>query len=321
MDTLITEQNILKIHYRATECRTYYKKILKINKQLISKFGTKYTWQKAYFLDENTELKICCKTHGYFKATTTELLNRKHKGCPKCQLPKKKPFIYKGIIYNRKSFIQACEQANGDKFDYSQTVFRGFKTPIIVKCKKHSYLRVKTPHTHLTPTGCPKCRGEKTRLTTKEFVQRAIAKHGTTYLYTKSKYKTARDPIIVTCRVHGDFTVNKASDHYINGTGCPKCNAGGFQNNLPGMLYYLSINNGQAYKIGITNSTVQARFGSEFSKITILATWYYENGKEARNKESEILSTYKNYKYKGPSLLNSGNTELFYKDILALDTT
>ena len=39
----------------------------------------------------------------------------------------------------------------------------------------------------------------------------------------------------------------------------------------------------------------------------------------AYDKEKEIMSTYFEFKYEGPELLESGNSELFIKDILNLD--
>ncbi len=60
------------------------------------------------------------------------------------------------------------------------------------------------------------------KLTTEQFIINAKATHGDTYTYTKSVYTLSRDPIVITCRVHGDFTQSQAGAH-INGQGCPKC--------------------------------------------------------------------------------------------------
>jgi hypothetical protein len=82
----------------------------------------------------------------------------------------------------------------------------------------------------------------------------------------------------------------------------------------------LSINNGQAYKIGVTNNTVESRFGLDMANITILKTWEYAIGKEAYQAEQFYLKEYKKYKYIGDALLKSGNSELFKIDIFDLDT-
>ena len=85
---------------------------------------------------------------------------------------------------------------------------------------------------------------------------------------------------------------------------------------MPAFLYYLSINNGEAYKIGITNRTVEARFTiTDLSSIEVVETVYFEQGIDAYQLEQNILKKYEKYKYIGKSLLSSGNTELFNTDI------
>lgn len=85
-------------------------------------------------------------------------------------------------------------------------------------------------------------------------------------------------------------------------------------------MYYLSIDNGVAYKIGITNNDITVRFSAkELKIITVIATWEYSIGEEAYNEEQRILDEFSDMRYKGPALLKAGNTELFHSDILNLD--
>ncbi len=96
----------------------------------------------------------------------------------------------------------------------------------------------------------------------------------------------------------------------------------GFDKTKPGSLYYLSINNGEAYKIGITNYTVTERYGKEdLAKIKVLKIWEFAVGKDAYVAEQYYLKEYKYARYTGPALLRSGNTELFNQDVLLLDTS
>lgn len=59
------------------------------------------------------------------------------------------------------------------------------------------------------------------RLTTEEFVRRAILKHGELYDYTKTNYTSSLEKVTIVCKDHGDF-LQRASDH-IEGRGCPTC--------------------------------------------------------------------------------------------------
>jgi len=94
----------------------------------------------------------------------------------------------------------------------------------------------------------------------------------------------------------------------------------GFDASKPAILYYLKINNGEAYKIGITNHTIEYRFSKEdLQKIEIVKTWYFKYGLEAYSKEQKILNDFKYAKYNGNNLLKNGNTELLRYDILNID--
>ena len=107
----------------------------------------------------------------------------------------------------------------------------------------------------------------------------------------------------------------------LRGQGCPKCIKSGFDPSKPAILYYLSVKQGEAYKIGITNLSVSERYSNEeLQDITIIEEWEFENGQEAYKKEQEILKRYKHLRYKGEGLLKSGNTELFLFDVLGLNT-
>ena len=44
----------------------------------------------------------------------------------------------------------------------------------------------------------------------------------------------------------------------------------------------------------------------------------YDNGQDALKWETKLKRMYKEYQYKGPDILSSGNTELFTEDIIAI---
>ena len=82
------------------------------------------------------------------------------------------------------------------------------------------------------------------------------------------------------------------------------------------MVYIINTN---IYKIGITNRSIEERFLPwELSIFTVIKTWSFQTGKEAFEQEQTILRQYSKDKYTGPKLLNSGNSELFNKNILNL---
>jgi len=133
--------------------------------------------------------------------------------------------------------------------------------------------------------------------------------HGNRYNYSKTAYTNYHTKVTITCPIHGDFEQTPA--HHINGTGCSSCAEYGFSPDKPAILYYLSINNGEAYKIGITNRTVNTRFSiADTRKIEVLFTHKFATGGIAYIVEQQLLKRFKECRYTGPDLLQSGNTEL-----------
>jgi hypothetical protein len=304
----------IKVHECAYENPKFYKKLQSLNLLLEE---SDYSFINAKYLDEITPIDITCNSHGDFQAIPKDLRKKNFIGCTKC-----KDFYYKKERYTQESFIQKCIEANGERFNYSNIDFKGFKYTIYPECKIHGTISCKNPKTHLTYTTCPKCRGMKKRFTTERFIKKAKEIHKDLFNYDKSIYIDSRSPINIYCNYCKDyFTVNQATWH-LQGHGCNKCNSGGFNSAKAGLLYYISIDNGQAYKVGITNRTVKDRYSpADFKRIKVIKTWKYEFGNEARERELEILRTFKSAKYTGSiSLESCTHKEMFNQDILLLDT-
>jgi hypothetical protein len=54
-------------------------------------------------------------------------------------------------------FISEARKIHGDKYDYSEVVYENTHKNVKIKCPYHDFIYI-TPHSHLTGTGCPKCR-------------------------------------------------------------------------------------------------------------------------------------------------------------------
>lgn len=65
-----------------------------------------------------------------------------------------------------------------------------------------------------------------TKVTTEEFIERAIAVHGNKYDYSMTVYTKASDNVRVICPRHGPFVI-RASNHTHQGKGCQVCAFGG----------------------------------------------------------------------------------------------
>lgn len=60
------------------------------------------------------------------------------------------------------------------------------------------------------------------KLTTEEFIEKAIAVHGDKYDYSKVEYVDTRTDVVIVCPIHGEFP-QKPVDHTSRKRGCPQC--------------------------------------------------------------------------------------------------
>ena len=126
-----------------------------------------------------------------------------------------------------KSLIKISEfvEVHGwDTYDYSHFHYTSNTGKGKILCPEHGIFEM-TPGNHKKGQGCPACAnargGEKLRKSPEKAIKDFIQVHGDEYDYSKTTYVTAKIPVIVTCKVHGDFTV--VPNKHLSGEGCPKC--------------------------------------------------------------------------------------------------
>jgi hypothetical protein len=274
--------------------------------------NNRYTYDKVIYTDRRSLVVLTCPIHGDFKQRPANHLQGQ--GCAACAGVKQsttKEFIAKATVIHR------------DKYNYNRVQYINDRTKIVIICPEHGEFQ-QTPNDHLQGKGCSECglisRSRARSSNTEKFVARASAIHGAKYSYAKVSYIDTDTKVIITCQEHGEF--RQLPHNHLRGAGCPGCAARGFDQNKPAYLYYLKItidDNKVLYKIGITNRTVDERFSlTDLTKIEVVKQKLYEVGQDAYNWEQKLLKQFKDYEYKGPDILRSGNTELFTVDVIAL---
>ncbi len=119
---------------------------------------------------------------------------------------------------------------HGSRYDYSRSIYKGSETKLTIICRKHGPFR-QCPYNHTSPRlrcGCPKCgrlsaASKQSKFAGEKFVQRARARHGQKYDYSRVRYQDAHTKVCIICPVHGKFW--QSADSHIRGCGCPKCGA------------------------------------------------------------------------------------------------
>lgn len=218
------------------------------------------------------------------------------------------------LVQSITNFFITAQNIHKDKYNYKKVDYVDSVTPVILICSKHGEF-TQTPRDHLQGKGCKKCAIDGSRYTNTEFVDKLNSIHKGT-IVPLSSYEGIFKKIKMKCQCEHEWEPTPSS--LLKGTGCPVCAVSGYKVNKPGKLYYLKIKNKDSfvYKIGITNLTVHKRLNyHDRDKVVASVVWSFKDGQEAYDREQTILERYKDFKYEGPPVLKSGNTELFIKDI------
>ena len=121
-------------------------------------------------------------------------------------------------------FVQKAKLIHGCKYDYSKVKYCNNKVKVCIICPEHGEFWI-SPNNLLTGGGCSKCANEtkmvSQRLTTQEFIEKAIEVHGKKYDYSKVKYFKSKTKVCIICPEHGEFW-QTPSDH-LQHKGCSKC--------------------------------------------------------------------------------------------------
>ncbi|AKI79770.1 hypothetical protein QJ850_gp929 [Acanthamoeba polyphaga mimivirus] len=174
---------------------------------------SKYDYQYVNYIDDETNVKILCnKCKNIFKTTPYIHLYLKNGGCSKC-FPFRK---YKKLTTEK--IISKLEKKYSNDFDYSEIDYRGVNYPVIIFCKKCGNKFSVLPKEFLRNPKCRTC-GIKKKLSSKEYVERAILIHGSKYDYSKIEYRGFKYDIEITCNNCGIHLKINAGNH-IRGQGC-----------------------------------------------------------------------------------------------------
>ena len=149
-------------------------------------------------------------------------------GCKFCHYEKLSIIMLsKGL--NTKMFIEMCDEIYDNYYDYSKTEYISALNKLIVTCPKHGEFE-QVAKRHYEGHGCLKCgierSADKRRLTTENFIERAILAHGNLYNYSKSVYISAHEKLIIICKIHGEF--EQIAWNHMCGAQCPRCVKGAY---------------------------------------------------------------------------------------------
>jgi len=258
-------------------------------------------------------------------------------GCPKCANEKRNKKRKK----DTKTIISEFKNTHGLIYDYSMVVYSSYHNKVKIICKEHGVFE-QSPADHIRGSGCGKCKfqkqSEKRSMTINDFISKSINIHGFKYNYDNVVFKNGYSKVSIICPIHGLF-VQVAYKH-TSGQGCPKCGRKRIENsakenpsgwnicnwenssktskNFDSFKVYVIKcwdDNEEFYKIGRTYKTVKSRFYGKSNmpyNYEVLKEFIFDTAKEAFDKEAELKSLHKEFKYV-PKIKFNGMYECFYK--------
>ena len=105
----------------------------------------KYDYSKVNYVNNHTKVCIICSKHGEFWQTPHNHLCGN--GCSKCSLK---------YQYTTSEIINKFVEKHGDKYDYSNVLYRSTDEYVCIICPKHGEFW-QQPYHHIGGNGCPNC--------------------------------------------------------------------------------------------------------------------------------------------------------------------
>jgi very-short-patch-repair endonuclease len=154
-----------------------------------------------------SKVTIICKLHGPFLQRPACHLRGKV-GCKDCN-----------GVYDTLSFIKKSESVFGKRYDYSSSVYKSQKIPIVIICPKHGQFEMLSSN-HFRGNGCHACKADDKWKP--NFTSKAHLLHHGRYDYSKVEYTLSNNYVDIICPDHGVFSQRPRS--HLSGEGCPRCN-------------------------------------------------------------------------------------------------
>ena len=190
------------------------------------KYGDCFDYSLTEYIGMNKPISLICKNKHTFTTTPTVHLSKISKGgCQQCHFNNLPNILTK---YNQETFIKAVSELHMNQYDYSKTIYKGLRIPIIITCPIHGdFEQGPVSHLHMKH-GCRECgiiKNTNARVLSESEIAEKIKKfrfiHNNRYEYGKIFRENMVLWLEIICPKHGSH-MTRFFNHE-KGHGCPKC--------------------------------------------------------------------------------------------------
>jgi hypothetical protein len=176
----------------------------------------KYNFIEGFINSNNSLLVTCVKHNNTFPIILKCHLRSPYGSCKECRNEQ-----------YQAEFIKKGKEKYSDKFDYTLVKYTNATSKVNIKCNIHDFMFPTTPVNHLQKNGgCTKCKSESLHNLkgkgVEQFITEAKQTHGDKYDYSKVVYINTDTPVIIICKIHGEFP-QRPDCHINREQNCPDC--------------------------------------------------------------------------------------------------
>ncbi len=200
-----------------------HKSAAKFESRAMLVHGDKYDYSEVAYEGYESKVRIRCREHGFFEQSPANHL--RGSGCPMCYRDCVKTKSSKALEEHVIGFEEKARAVHGDRYDYSEVVYKGASSKVRIRCKEHGVFEQR-PTSHLRGQGCFSC-GNKAKgaivfnKASAEFRSKAMKVHSGKYDYSDVVYLGNKKKVVIKCSKHGAF--NQSPNSHLKGRGCPAC--------------------------------------------------------------------------------------------------
>ena len=229
------------------EARMTTEEIIRRGKEL---YGDRYSYDKVDSLNRDEKGRVCftcniCGEDFWEKPALFLSPKRRNKwNCPNCIKKSKEKNIQrakerhenyiKNYVHDTESFIKKLSDKFPNFYDTSETVYVSNTTYLTLI---HEGRKIRTTPASIFKSKRPILQNKAHN--TESFIRKAKEVHGDKYRYFHTSYKAAKENVLITCPIHGDFL--QLPNNHLNGSGCPYCKNSKLEDEIKSMLIEYSI--------------------------------------------------------------------------------